>query len=219
MPPKVLYFDLGKVLVDFSHERMCTQMAEVAGTTPQVVWDALFSDGTCRAAEIRYEMGQISTDEFLDCFCRETGTSPDRQRLTDAVCDIFSPIEPMWQLTRSLAAAGNRLALMSNTNVVQWRYITDGRFPLVAMGRPASVFDWAILSYEVGTMKPDRAIYEAAIARAGVAPHEVFFTDDRSENVEGARAVGIDAVQFVNTDQLLSELRAREVPGTTIIGK
>ena len=37
MPPKILYFDLGKVLVEFSHERMCKQMAEVAGTTPEAV--------------------------------------------------------------------------------------------------------------------------------------------------------------------------------------
>jgi FMN phosphatase YigB (HAD superfamily) len=213
MPPKVLYFDLGKVLVDFSHERMCQQLAEVAGTTPEIVWEALFSEGACRAAEIRYETGQISTEEFLDCFCQAVGTSPDRRRLADAVCNIFSPIEPMWELARSLAAAGNRLALMSNTNVVQWEYISDGRFPLVAIGQPVSAFGWAILSCQVGSMKPDRVIYESAIQRAGVAPHEVFFTDDRLENVEGARAVGIDAVHFIDADQLIADLRERGVAG------
>ncbi len=219
MPPKVLYFDLGKVLLEFSHERMCAQMAKVAGSTPEVVWDALFSEGACRAAQIRLETGHLTTDEFFDHFCQATGSSPDRQRLAQAVCDIFAPIEPMWQFTRDLAAAGNRLALLSNTNAVQWQYITDGRFPPVAIGRPASVFDWAILSYEVGSMKPDRAIYEAAIERAGVAPHEIFFTDDRPENVEGARAAGIDAVQFIDAEQLAAELLARDVPGASTIGR
>jgi FMN phosphatase YigB (HAD superfamily) len=213
MPLKVLYFDLGKVLVEFSHERMCAQMAEVAGISSDAVWQALFGDADVLAAEIRYETGHISTDEFFDHFCAATGTSPDRKRLADAVCDIFSPIEPMWKLARSLAAAGNRLAILSNTNPVQWEYITDGRFPLVAMGQGVSAFDWAILSYEARAMKPDPAIYEQAIRRAGVAAEEVFFTDDRLENVEGARAVGIDAVHFTNTEQLAAELRQRNVSG------
>ncbi len=213
MPPKVLYFDLGMVLVEFSHERMFQQMAEVAGISPEAVWEAIFGDADCRAAQLRYETGHITTDEFFDHFCHVTGSSPDRKRLAEAVCDIFSPIEPMWELARNLAAAGNRLAILSNTNPVQWDFITDGRFPIVAMGQPVSAFDWAVLSYEVGSMKPDRAIYDTAIQRAGVAGHEVFFTDDRQENVEGARAAGIDAVQFVDCEGLVSQLRERGVAG------
>jgi putative hydrolase of the HAD superfamily len=219
MPPKVLYFDLGMVLVEFSHEQMFQQMAEVSGISPEAVWEALFGDVDCRAAQIRYETGHITTDEFFDHFCRVTGSSPDRKRLAEAVCDIFSPIEPMWELVRNLAAAGNRLAILSNTNQVQWNYITDGRFPIVAVGQPVSAFDWAILSCEVGSMKPDRAIYDAAIQRAGVAGQEVFFTDDRQENVEGARAVGIDAVQFVDCEGLVADLQSRNVPGASTIGR
>ena len=179
----------------------------------EAVWEALFGDADCRATQIRYETGHITTDEFFDHFCEATGSLPDRKRLADAVCEIFSPIEPMWELVRRLAAAGNRLAILSNTNPVQWDFITDGRFPIVAVGQPVSAFDWAILSYEVASMKPDRAIYDAAIQRAGVAADEVFFTDDRLENVEGARAIGIDAVQFIDCERLVSELRERGVAG------
>jgi putative hydrolase of the HAD superfamily len=213
MPPRILYFDLGKVLVEFSHERMCQQMAEAAGTTREAVWETIFGDADCRAAQLQYETGHLSTDQFFDHFCRATGTAPDRKRLADAVCDIFSPIEPMWELARNLVAAGNRLAILSNTNSLQWEYVTDGRFPLLAVGQAASAFDWAIVSYEVGAMKPDAAIYEAAIQRAGVAANEVFFTDDRLENVEGARAVGIDAVQFIDCAGLVAQLRERGVAG------
>jgi FMN phosphatase YigB (HAD superfamily) len=210
---KVLYFDLGKVIVEFSHQRMCAQMAEVAGITPEAVWDALFGKTDDLAALVRYETGQISTDEFFDHFCAAAGVTPDRKRLADAVCDIFAPIEPMWELVRRLAAAGNRMAILSNTNSVQWDYITDGRFPVVAMGSPASAFDWAILSFEARAMKPEAAIYEAAIARAGVNADEVFFTDDREENVAGARAVGIDAVLFTGAEDLERALRERGVAG------
>lgn len=213
MPPKVLYFDLGKVLVEFSHEIMCRQMAEVAGITTEAVHEALFGDAENVAALVRYETGHLSTDQFFDHFCRVTGTTSDRKQLAEAVCDIFHPIEPMFALVRRLADAGNRLAILSNTNPLQWEYLCDGRHTLLAVGSAASPFAWAIVSYKAGSMKPDRHIYKTAVARAGVRPQEVFFTDDRQENVAGAQECGIDAVQFEGADSLIAELRERNVPG------
>lgn len=212
MPPKVLYFDLGMVLVEFSHEVMCRQMAEAAGISIEAVRDALFGEAA-NLSIWRYESGRITTDQFFDHFCAVTHSAPDRQRLASAVCDIFEPIEPMFQLVRRLSEAGNRLALLSNTNPLQWDFLRDGRFPVLAVGKPESAFDWAIVSYEVKEMKPEPGIFTAAVRRAGAAPHEVFFTDDRLENVNGAQAVGIDAVQFVDHDSLVTALRERNVPG------
>lgn len=213
MPTKFLYFDLGKVILEFSHERMCAQMAKAARTTTDVVRSFVLGDPESLAALIRYETGHISTDEFFDEFCRITKTSPDRKELAMAAADIFSPIEPMQQLLTNLAAAGNQMAILSNTNSVQWKHLVAGQFPTVAFGKPTCAFQWAILSYEVGVMKPEPGIYEAAIKKAGVEPHEIFFTDDRLENVEGAKALGIDAVQFVDAKQLTAELQARSVAG------
>jgi len=211
MPPKVLYFDLGNVLMSFSHDRMCRQMAAVAGISPEAMRDAIFGKES-QAAQIQFETGLISTDEFFDFICRATGTRPDREKLAHACCDIFEPIEPMWELVRRLAAAGYRMAILSNTNPVQWEFIVDGRFELIAgIGQPGCPFSWAILSYEVRSMKPDRAIYDVAIRRAGVAPEEMFFVDDRPENVVGAQAVGIDAVQFTEFDQFEADLHARGI--------
>ena len=213
MPPKILYFDLGKVLLDFSHEQMCRQMADVAGVSWESVHRAVFDDADCQAALIRFETGHISTDEFFDHICAATDTAPDRRQFAEAACDIFTPIAPMLALVERLAAAGNRLAVLSNTNPVQWDFIADGRYPLLALGRPDCAFERAILSYEIGAMKPDAAIYRAAAEQAGVAREEMFFTDDRLENIEGAAAVGIDAVHFAGCAGLVEQLRSRGVPG------
>jgi putative hydrolase of the HAD superfamily len=186
----------------------------VAGVSPEVVRDAIFAQGDAQVAAWQFETGQITNGEYFDFFCRAIGTQADRKRLAEAVCDIFAPIDETWALVRRLAAARYTTAVFSNTNHLQWEHITDGRFPLLArIGEPGSAFAWAILSYEARSMKPDRAIYEAAIERAGVAPQEIFFTDDRPENVAGARAAGIDAVQFVNCDTLIADLRERGVTG------
>jgi glucose-1-phosphatase len=64
-------------------------------------------------------------------------------------------------------------------------------------------------------MKPEPKIYLEAAKMANVAPSEIFFMDDRPENVEGARAVGIDAVLFQSVDQLHRDLFERKLPMNT----
>ena len=214
MPPKLIYFDLGNVLLSFSHERMCQQMADVAGVPLDLVRTAVFGGDEAHAAQISYEMGEIDTDGYFEYFCRATGTRPDRRRLERAFCDIFAPLDETWQLVRKLAAAGHRLAILSNTNSLQWQWCTDGRFPLLAaFGEPGSPFAWAVLSYEARAMKPDRPIYDVAVQRAGSPANDIFFVDDRPENVVGAKAAGLDAVQFTDVEQLTVDLRARGVAG------
>jgi glucose-1-phosphatase len=220
MTPKLFYFDLGNVLVTFSHARMCEQMAAVAGVPLDVVRTAIFGGngvfgvGEAHAAQIRFESGQIDADGYYDYFCLATGARPDRRQLERAFCDIFAPMDETWALVRKLAAAGHRLAVLSNTNSLQWEWCTDGRFPLLAsFGGSSSPFAWAVLSYAVGTMKPDRPIYEAAVKRAAAPASEIFFVDDRPENVAGGKAVGMDAVLFTSVEQLAIDLRERGVTG------
>jgi glucose-1-phosphatase len=212
MTPKVLYFDLGNVLVSFSHERMCEQMAEVADVPLEVVRDAVFGGDEAHNAQVRYETGHIDSDGYFDYFCRAIGSRPDRRRLERAFCDIFAPIDETWQLVERLVASGHNVAILSNTNSLQWTWCTDGRFPILAgAGRAGAAFGTAVLSFEVNSMKPDRAIYGAAVERAGASPREVFFVDDRAENVVGAQAAGLDAVQFIDAGQLVVDLRQRGI--------
>ena len=54
-------------------------------------------------------------------------------------------------------------------------------------------FEFAISSHQVGVCKPDPAIYQAALRRAGVAPDAVAFFDDLQENVDAATRLGMRA--------------------------
>jgi HAD superfamily hydrolase (TIGR01509 family) len=60
-------------------------------------------------------------------------------------------------------------------------------------------------------MKPLPLIYQKAIEAAGCEPGECFFTDDIEAYVEGAKAQGIDAVQFQSATQIKTELHKRGV--------
>ena len=68
MPPKFLYFDLGKVLVDFTVERMLRQVAQVAGLDESRVKQVLFDSKLQR----QYESGQVTSRQFYDAFCDAT---------------------------------------------------------------------------------------------------------------------------------------------------
>lgn len=68
--------------------------------------------------------------------------------------------------------------------------------------------DTIVYSHEVGVAKPDPRIYEMATHRLDVRPAEVVFLDDREVCVEGARAVGMQAIQFIDTGQAIADIRA-----------
>jgi putative hydrolase of the HAD superfamily len=68
-----------------------------------------------------------------------------------------------------------------------------------------------VLSHEVGTLKPEPAVYEHAISHSQSMPGECFFTDDIEAYVEGARRSGIDAEPFRGFDKLQADLRSRGV--------
>jgi putative hydrolase of the HAD superfamily len=214
MPPAALFFDLGNVLLGFSHERMCRQMAEVAGVSPDLVRHVLFAEEGPDCPQWRVEDGRLNCREYYELFCDRIGTRPERRALEHAACDIFWPLEESRELVQRLATAGHRLGILSNINPLHWQFVSDGRFPwLRPPGAAGSLFDFAVTSYEVGAMKPDARIYAAAVALAGAPAGSVFFVDDRAENVAGARAAGLDAVPFVGIAQLISDLSRRSVHG------
>ena len=65
-----------------------------------------------------------------------------------------------------------------------------------------------VVSGEEKLLKPDPAIYFRALDRFGLKPAEALFVDDRAINVEGARAVGMQAHLFTTAEDLRARLEA-----------
>ena len=66
--------------------------------------------------------------------------------------------------------------------------------------------DGAIFSYEVNLLKPEPEIYQTLLDRFHLKPEETVFLDDTAENCEGARKLGITAVQFRDFKQAAADL-------------
>ena len=202
MPPEFLYFDLGKVLLDFSIERMCWQMGEAAGVDPAKVREVLYAE---EPLEFDYECGRVSSRQFYELFCQRTGSRPDFDALLSAGNDIFSLNLSLVPVVGQLAAAGHRMGILSNTNQGHWDYCRD-RYRLLT-----GSFSVFALSFRIGACKPDAAIFRAAADLALCSPERIFYVDDIAGHVAGARSLGFDAVQYTSTPELVAELRRRGV--------
>ena len=201
MPPNFLYFDLGKVLINFSTERMLGQMGAVAGIAPDQVRNALFGDGLMQ----QHETGRLDSRGLYEAFCTATGTQPDYDALVEAATDIFELNLPILPLVAQLSQAGYPMGILSNTGETHWNYCFD-RYRIVSEG-----FAVHALSYRIGSVKPDVAVFHAAAELAGHRPEDIFFVDDRIEHVVGAQAAGFDAVEFTTVEALAGDLRRRGV--------
>jgi len=106
-------------------------------------------------------------------------------------------------LLEDLAAAGNRLALLSNA---------PAEVAEVVAGLPvAGLFEHRAFSCYLRAVKPEPECYLAVLALLGAAPGEVVFIDDRPENVAAAAALGIRSVHFTGPGQARSALAGHGV--------
>lgn len=192
-----LYFDLGKVLIDFSYDIGARRLAALTGLpTPRLLATIFGGDN-----QIAYETGLIDTSEFARRVNRELQLDLPEELLVSAASEIFWPNWQIIPLVAALARAGWPLGILSNTCRAHWEYVTRNYHFLQHLFGPV------ILSYEVQAMKPAAAIYDAAARLAEVPPERIFFVDDRSENVAGALAYGFQAVLYQSAQQTAGDLR------------
>jgi putative hydrolase of the HAD superfamily len=178
---------------------MLRQMAEVSGIRPEQVEAVVFASGLQRD----YETGKISSRDFYEQYCRESGARPPFDGLLRAASEIFTLNHSMVGVAAWLQQSGWPLGILSNTCECHWDYCMK-QYPALSQ-----IFSTRITSYQVGFAKPDAKIFEAAAERAGHPPEELFFVDDISGHVAGAKAAGIDAVQYTTTRKFVEDLRKR----------
>jgi putative hydrolase of the HAD superfamily len=199
--PAFIYFDLGNVILHFSHARMCQQVAEQLGTTAEATQKFLFSPEVL----VPYERGLISTDGLLEQLNLRFGQILSVSQARHALGDIFWLNTSIIPLIVGLKSAGYGIGILSNTCDAHWE-VARQKFAVLEQ-----LFDVHVLSFRVQATKPDEAIYTAAAEMANCSTRDLFFVDDLLENVEGARNAGVDAVLYTTTHELAADLRRRHV--------
>jgi FMN phosphatase YigB (HAD superfamily) len=191
-----IIFDLGRVLVDFDHRRGCEQVSSVTGIPADALWRRFFDD----ALEHHFEAGAVTVDDVIVELAKMAGRPVEPAAIWQAAGDIFKEIEGMHQLVRKVKAQVKFVGLLSNTNIIHWKYVSEN-FPV------AREFHKPILSFEVKSMKPDVQIYHRAAEILGITPSETIFIDDLPANIDGARSAGWHGIVFNGRNALIQELK------------
>ncbi|MFD5315241.1 HAD family hydrolase [Streptomyces sp. NPDC127098] len=143
-------------------------------------------------------LGLVTEREWVDSIAVALGGDERaRQAVAEFVAVPFSVDEEVRAL---LTKARERVPLVLVTNATD---SLDEHLERIGLTHFA---DAVVSSARVGVAKPDRRIYEIAAQLAGVAPERCLFVDDRLENVEGARALGMTGVHYRSVADLTAAM-------------
>lgn len=193
-PYAALAFDLGNVLVGVDHGRFCRRLAAAAGVEPELVYARIFTGGL----EPDFDCGRLSPEEFYRQVLAAVPAPLPYPEFCRLWCDIFSPLPPMEDLLARLKAR-LPLFLVSNTNALHFPYLWD-RFPII------HGFQGYILSYRVGSRKPEAGFYQALVRELPCPPQACLFIDDKLPFVAAARRHGLMGWHFEDPGALARHL-------------
>ncbi|MBI5192342.1 MAG: HAD family phosphatase [Nitrospirae bacterium] len=198
---KLIIFDLGKVILDFSRMDIAKGLAGcstlIQYQNPDNILAYLFDTGY--EIIIQYEEGRITSQEFFKHASEVFGLDMSYERFKSVWSEIFVENDGVADLIE-LLKKDFPLFLLSNTNELHFEYIKK-QFPVVHK------FDECILSYRIGKMKPHPDIYMEALNRGNASPEETIYIDDIGEYVAAAQDMGINAVEFKSVEQITNHIK------------
>jgi 2-haloacid dehalogenase len=72
-------------------------------------------------------------------------------------------------------------------------------------------FDGMVVSSDVGYVKPEPEIYKILLEKFNITPGESIFIDDRPENIDSAKSLGIHGINFTSANQLRNDLQSLNI--------
>lgn len=192
-------FDYGRVLSLAPSSAELQQFAALVGVSEPPFFE-IYS-----ATRHEYDCGRADFHQHWQAFSDAAGV-----KLLPAQVERIAGMETlMWlrvnhealALAREIKARGVRIAILSNMPHDLLVYVRR-EFDWL------SEFEVKVWSCELGTVKPDPAIYRACLDALGCEPERTLFFDDRLNNVEAARELGMEAHIFESAEQARAIVRA-----------
>ena len=188
---KNVVFDLGGVLINLDFDS-CLNAFRTAGFTNieeqvrQMQGNGVFS---------RFELGEISPEEFRDAIRKEADESLTDRKIDDMWNLMLLDI-PREKLDLLLKLREHYMVyLLSNTNRIHWDYACEQMFCYRGF-RVNDFFEDIFLSFEMHKAKPEKDIYEQMMKEANILPEETFFIDDSAINCQAAISLGIQSYHY-----------------------
>ncbi|HXR96529.1 MAG TPA: HAD family phosphatase [Terriglobales bacterium] len=193
---KTVFFDVGGVLLTNAWDHAQRRQA-----VERFALDAADFDAAHARLGPEMECGTLSLHDYLGqaVFDRPRPFTP-----AEFIAFMKSRSEPFDDSLELLPQIHARLAALNNEGVA----LNEYRIARFGLARHIHAF---CSSCYLGARKPDPEIYRRAMGIMQALPSQSLFVDDRSENLEPARELGMDCVLFTSAEQLRQELLARHL--------
>lgn len=148
------------------------------------------------------QFGNINFDhKFYSWATKKLNTSQDhiRQMVQNIISNIYELRNPEILPKISFEFPSIKLAIASN-------HISAIKLWIDKKGI-RHYFHTIVISAEVGAEKPDPKFYEILVQRLGERPDGILFIDDLALNVDGAKRIGLLAIPYKRTEDLLTEIK------------
>jgi epoxide hydrolase-like predicted phosphatase len=185
MTVEALIFDLGNVVIDIDFDRIFKKWSFYSGVPVEEMQAAFRID----AAYEQHERGEIEGVEYHQHLEQTLEMELSYEQFCEGWNDIM--VAPIGNTVRLLESLQGRVPLyaLSNANTLHKEYWEK------TFHSELSPFDQVFVSSDMGSRKPEPAIYLLALERINIEPENVIFFDDLAINVEAARVLGMTAVQ------------------------
>lgn len=196
---KAIVFDFGGVIAKSDHDEIANFIAKSLDISPQ--------EATAASLQLKQQLLQGENEvNYWQVYANSKGKKlPDHwmDQLNEARFQSLKVIPGMVDLVKELKKQGFQTALLSNVRKSQAEIKSKlGYYEL---------FQPALFSYEIGANKPDLKAYRILLDRLQLPPESILFIDNKLPNIEAAKSLGMDAIQFDNTDQLIKDLKQRGI--------
>ena len=187
-----IVFDMGGVLVEYQPDRVVREFVEDEAERRAVCTSVFVSPEW-----IMLDMGVISEEAALARMQARLDTDHAREMAAKCLAHWHEynmwPKEGAGDLVRWLKDQGYGIYLCSNASL---RLLDCYRDVIPGI----ELFDGVFFSAEEKCMKPQTEMYAHLFERFNLKPEECFFVDDLQNNIDGARAVGMDGYCLADGD-------------------
>ena len=190
-------FDYGNVLCLPQQPSDLESMAAICGMTLQRFQQLYWT------FRLRYDRGELDGTSYWTVVAHEESKVLSPEQIAKLVIldskGWSRPNQATIAWVDQLRGAGLRLGILSNMPPEISRY-------LLAHCDWLARFDSLTFSCDVGSVKPEPAIYEICLKDMKLAPDEVLFLDDIAVNVDGASAAGMHSLIFDTIEQTVARI-------------
>ena len=195
---KNIIFDLGEVIVDLNFNKTEEAFQELLNIEAKELYNykkqSLVFD--------QLETGKITPRQFRESLRKLSALNVSDSEIDNAWNAMLLKIPAQKiEMAQNLRSSYQTFVL-SNTNKIHIDFINEFLLPEHKLKTLNEVFDFVYYSHEIVERKPELAAYTFILNKHGILPQETLFIDDKLENIEAAKLLGIKTWHLTNREDL-----------------